>query len=136
MSLFLSTVSCGRAGNTVNTGNAAGFVGNTVVRPLPQGANLVAKGVTGVPDRVPDVIGAKPVVYIDSATRSMDLRVHGSPRGGVIIFPHNGLHIAVPTGWTVVVSGSTPQNGEYAVDCFLPVGNCWDENSGQLGYEL
>lgn len=98
---------CGRADNTANTGNAVGFVGDTVVRPLHQGANLVTNGVTGVPDRVPNVIGAKPVVYIDSAT--MDLRVHGSPRGGVIIFPHNGLHIAVPTGWTVMVSEATPK---------------------------
>jgi hypothetical protein len=123
-SLLLSTAGCGRAGNTANTGNAATFLGNTVVRPLQQGANTVANVVGAAPNRVGDdritgdVTGLKPVVYIDSATRTIDLRVHDSARGGVnavnrdaVASQNNGLAIVVPLGWTVVVSGATPRVG-------------------------
>jgi lambda repressor-like predicted transcriptional regulator len=118
VSLLLSTAGCGTAGNTANTGNAAGFLGNTVGRPLQQGANTIANIVGVAPDRVGNVTGLKPVVYVDSATKTIDLRVHDTAPGGVntvnrdaVVTRNDGLAITVPPGWTVVVSGATPQIG-------------------------
>lgn len=99
MSLLLSTTGCGTAGNAANTGNAAGFLG-TVVTPT---VNVID-------------LRLKPVVRVDSTKRTIHLQLHDTARDGVNAanvgaapVRNTGLHIAVPTSWTVEVSGANSQ---------------------------
>lgn len=113
----------GTAGNAANAaGNAAGFVGNEVGNTVRQGANAVGN-ITGMgPHRGAGAMAGNgaPVAYhghsviVDSATKTVRVRMDdmtsgnagrvGAAASRAMVGNGNGLHIAVPTGWTIDVS--------------------------------